>query len=66
MHRSKVAGRPILGLADVKILSSEIYLSSLTLYAVPKDVMQWGLHREKTHHARREEGVREMDFSRLM
>jgi hypothetical protein len=29
-------------------------------------VMQWRLLREKTHHARREEGVREMDFSSLM
>jgi len=56
----------IFGLADVTIRSSDPYLSSLTLHAVPKGVMQWRLLREKTHHARREEGVREMDFSSLM
>ena len=56
----------IFGLADVTIRSSDPFLPILTLHAVPKGVMQWRLLREQTHHARQEEGIREVDLSSLM
>jgi uncharacterized membrane protein YdbT with pleckstrin-like domain len=56
----------LFGLAYVSILSSDPYMPSLTLHAVPRGVMQWQTLRQMTHAARREEGVREVDFSNLM
>jgi membrane protein YdbS with pleckstrin-like domain len=56
----------LFGLADVSIRSSDPYMPSLTLHAVPKSLMPWRTLREKTHLARRDEGVREVDFSNLM